>query len=272
MLIATEGLDGAGKSTVRDHLIDHFSEENVLTTTEPFDDEWLGLQVRDAISDDSTHPLSVFLVFMADHVYHYDNVVKPALEEGNIVISDRYIDSRYAYQGYAIDEFIDGNTLNYIKKLQESEWDVKNNDHVNELIETAREDMPEDVYQDTPKIGLYMYGLSQNIQHLPPMGESESKMTDPQIDFRGLEMVGSETTWTKLPDKTLLINVSVDTSLSRQGEDKEVFEYEDFLIQVRKNYLSLADSDPDRFIVIDGEQSKEGVLDDVLEHISSLEP
>jgi thymidylate kinase len=271
MLIATEGLDGAGKSTARDELIEHFSDEDVVTTTEPYDDEWLGLQVRDAISDDSTHPLSVFLVFMADHVYHYDNVVKPALEKGNIVISDRYIDSRYAYQGYAIDEFISGNTLNYIRKLQESEWAVKDNDRVDSLIETAQEDMPEDVYQDTPQIGRYFYGLSQNIEYLPPMKSSESKMTDPQIDFYGLELEGSDTTWTKLPDKTILINVSVETSLERQGEDKEVFEYEDFLIRVRENYLSLAESDPDRFIVVDGEQSKENVIEDVISHISSLD-
>lgn len=271
MLIATEGLDGAGKSTVRDHLIEHFSEENVITTTEPFDDEWLGLQVRDAISDDSTHPLSVFLVFMADHVYHYDNVVKPALEDGNVVISDRYIDSRYAYQGYAIDEFIEVNTLNYIRELQESEWELQDTEHVQDLLEIAREDMPDEVYHNTPEMGLYMYGLSQSIDHLPPMREEGLKMSTPQEDFRGLEKVDSEPTWTKLPDRTLLINVSVDTSLERQGENKEVFEYEDFLIQVRKNYLALAESDPDRFIVIDGEQSKEGVLEDVIEHISSLE-
>lgn len=271
MLIATEGLDGAGKSTVRDRLIDHFSEENVLTTTEPYDDEWLGQRVRDAISDDSTHPLSVFLIFMADHVYHYENVVKPALQEGNVVISDRYIDSRYAYQGYAIDEFIEGNTLNYIRKLQESEWDVVDNDHTQNLLEEARQKMPDRIYQKTPEIGRYMYGLSQNIQHLSPVGEDGSKMTDPQLDFKGLRFVEGETTWTKLPDKTLLINVSVDTSLERQGEDKEVFEYEEFLIKVRENYLSLAESDPDRFIVIDGEQSKEGVLEDVIEHISNLE-
>lgn len=270
MLIATEGLDGAGKSTVRDHLIEHFSEENVVTTTEPYDDEWLGQRVRDSIADDSTHPLSVFLVFMADHVYHYKNVVKPALEN-NVVISDRYIDSRYAYQGHAIDEFISGNTLNYIRKLQESEWNVRDTDHVEELIDSAKDEMPEDVYQDTPRMGRYMYGLSQNIQHLPPMNDNGSKMTDPQIDFQGLEMVDSEPTWTKLPDKTLLLNVSVDTSLSRQGEDKEVFEYEDFLIQVRENYLDLAENDPERFIVIDGEQSKEKVHEDVIEHISNLD-
>lgn len=267
MLIATEGIDGAGKTTVRNGLMDYFEESNVVTTTEPYDEEWLGEQVRDAISDDSTHPLSVFFVFMADHVYHYENIVRPALDDGNIVISDRYIDSRYAYQGYAIDEFVDGDTLNYIRTLQESGWTV-NDSKASDILQVAEEEMPERIYTDTPKIGRYFYGLSQSINHLPPL-TGDGLLTDPRDDLIGLTYTEGANTWTKLPDKTILIDISVDTSMKRQSGDKEVFEYADFLENVRENYLKLAEMDKERFEVIDGEQSKEAVRSEVLELVSN---
>lgn len=270
MLIAVEGIDGAGKSTVRGHLTEYFETDNVVTTREPYDDEWLGQKVRENIADDETHPLSVFFIFMADHVYHYASIVKPALED-NIVLSDRYIDSRYAYQGYAIDKFVEGDTLEYIKTVQESQWDIdQSNPDVQMILSDAREAIPEYVLEELPVIGQYFYGLALNIEVLPVFNGSD-QLSDPESDLVGFTMQqDQDPEWSQLPDQTLLIDVSIPTAFERQGEEKDRFEKEEFLTEVRENYLELSERDPDRFTVIDGEQSKADVRETVIDYISGV--
>lgn len=127
-LISIEGIDGAGKTTVisgnenTDGLTSFF--EDAKYTTEPNNDTWLGQVVRKAISNDEpdTPPMSVFFLFLAEHANHLDDVIRPSLNNGDLVICDRYIDSRYAYQSYEIRDLIDVDALDWIRQIQEREW------------------------------------------------------------------------------------------------------------------------------------------------------
>ena len=98
ILITFEGIDGSGKSTVAKTVAERLRNDyDVLLTTEPTSG-WIGDAVRKAIASDVDSLAELFL-FVADHAEHIARVIKPALDEGKIVISDRYSDSRYAYQG-----------------------------------------------------------------------------------------------------------------------------------------------------------------------------
>lgn len=96
MLITLEGIDGSGKSTLYRGLEERLADINPLFTREP-GSPYLGDAVRRAIAENSD-PLAEAALFVADHAVHLATVVRPALEEGRVVISDRYSDSRFAYQ------------------------------------------------------------------------------------------------------------------------------------------------------------------------------
>src|SRR6185436_2347780 len=72
----------------------------VLTTREPGGTP-VGLKLRAALLDaqDEVDPLAELLVFAADRAQHVRRVLRPALEDGRVVISDRYADATAAYQG-----------------------------------------------------------------------------------------------------------------------------------------------------------------------------
>ncbi|ELZ96944.1 thymidylate kinase [Haloferax mucosum ATCC BAA-1512] len=100
MLVTLEGLDGSGKTTVWEALQDVYSD--AVFTREPTSDSWYGEAVNRAIGDDDADPLATLFLFTADHADHLSRVVRPALAEGNLVISDRYSDSRFAYQAASL--------------------------------------------------------------------------------------------------------------------------------------------------------------------------
>ncbi|WP_396611694.1 dTMP kinase [Haloferax sp. S1W] len=100
MLVTLEGLDGSGKTTVWEALHDRYPD--AVFTREPTDDSWYGDAVNRAIGDDDADPLATLFLFTADHADHLSRVVRPALEAGDLVISDRYSDSRYAYQAASL--------------------------------------------------------------------------------------------------------------------------------------------------------------------------
>ena len=100
MLVTLEGLDGSGKTTVWEALRDTYSD--AVFTREPTDDSWYGEAVNRAIGDDDADPRATLFLFTADHADHLSRVVRPALDAGKLVISDRYSDSRYAYQGASL--------------------------------------------------------------------------------------------------------------------------------------------------------------------------
>lgn len=96
MLVTLEGLDGTGKTTVWEALQPLYPD--AVFTHEPTD-SWYGDAVNRSIADDDADPLSELFLYTADHADHLSRVIRPALSEGSLVISDRYSDSRYAYQG-----------------------------------------------------------------------------------------------------------------------------------------------------------------------------
>ena len=96
MLITLEGIDGSGKSTLYRGLEERLADLNPHFTREP-GSPYLGEAVRRAIAENND-PLAEAALFVADHAVHLATVVRPALEEGRLVISDRYSDSRFAYQ------------------------------------------------------------------------------------------------------------------------------------------------------------------------------
>ena len=74
--------------------------------------------------------------------------------------------------------------------------------------------------------------------------------------------------WNVEPDITIYLDISVDTSIER-SEGKDKYEHREFLENVKQRYEYLQNKYSDRYVVVDGEQSKEGVKDDVLQIIQS---
>ena len=100
--ITFEGIDGSGKSTQLRMLTSELLVRglSVLPTCEPGGTP-LGRRLREAFleTEENVAPLAELLLFAADRAQHVNFLVKPALEEGKIVISDRYADATVAYQG-----------------------------------------------------------------------------------------------------------------------------------------------------------------------------
>lgn len=189
-LITIEGIDGSGKSTVL-NLLKHKFDENadIIFTREPTT-EWIGEAVYRAIKSE-TDPLAELFLFIADHADHLSRTVRPALEDNKIVISDRYSDSRYAYQGATLDGIID-NAL---------EW-----------------------------------------------------------------VLGLHTGWTIVPDLSILLDVRPEVAVTRveSRSHQTKFEKVTFLEKVRANYLKLVEMYPERFLVVEAEQSLNIVENQVL--------
>lgn len=104
MLITLEGIDGSGKSTLHASLRELLTDLDPVFTREP-GATWVGDSVRRAITE-QIDPVTEATLFVADHAAHLAKVVRPALAEGRLVISDRYSDSRYAYQSVTLQKII----------------------------------------------------------------------------------------------------------------------------------------------------------------------
>lgn len=100
MLIAFEGIDGAGTTTQVDLLGRwlEFHGHDVFITHEPSTGP-IGLLIQDALRHKHVFPArSMALLFAADRIWHTVNEMQPALDQGKIVITDRYVMSSFAYQ------------------------------------------------------------------------------------------------------------------------------------------------------------------------------
>jgi dTMP kinase len=100
--ITFEGIDGSGKSTQLRLVASELNRlgYKVETTREPGGTP-LGNRLRTLLLDTREHvdPLAELLMYAADRAQHVRTFIKPALAAGHIVLSDRYMDATFAYQG-----------------------------------------------------------------------------------------------------------------------------------------------------------------------------
>ena len=104
MFITLEGPEGSGKTSHIPYLVEYLREKGhiVFPTREPGGTS-ISEQVRDILHDlknEEMHPRTETLLYQAARAQIVEQVIKPRLADGEIVISDRYYDSTIAYQGY----------------------------------------------------------------------------------------------------------------------------------------------------------------------------
>lgn len=105
LFIAFEGGEGAGKSTILDKIYDWMKDENIpcIKTREPGGIK-ISEQIRSVILDNNNTEMderTEALLYAAARRQHLVEKIIPALNEGKVVLCDRFIDSSLAYQGYA---------------------------------------------------------------------------------------------------------------------------------------------------------------------------
>ena len=126
MFITFEGIEGSGKSTQLDACARIFQSQNIpyILTKEPGGTK-LGQTIREwLLSPDTSfhHHYTEVLLFIADRLEHVETVIKPALNEGLIVLCDRYKDSTYAYQQAG--RQLDPDTIKMLNNLTDLEPDI----------------------------------------------------------------------------------------------------------------------------------------------------
>ncbi|SDF94786.1 dTMP kinase [Desulfovibrio legallii] len=119
MFVSFEGIEGAGKSTVMETLAAYLTAHGLdpVLTREPGGCA-LGRSLRSLLLDARIRGLSSraeLFLFLADRAQHVAEVVRPALEAGQIVLCDRYTDSTLAYQGYGR-----GLDTEYLRRLNDA--------------------------------------------------------------------------------------------------------------------------------------------------------
>lgn len=193
--IAFEGGDGAGKSTQVRRLARAFEEagREVVITRQP-GGTVLGGALRDLVlHGDEVTPRAEALIFAADKAQHVEEVVLPALEDGAVVITDRYTDSAIAYQGA-------GRDLGAAEVTELQDWAVD--------------------------------GL--------------------------------------VPHLTVVVDINPGEGRRRRGDvhDRMESEAEGFHSAVRGHFLALAESAPDRYLVVDGSASPDEIARLVWERVT----
>jgi len=198
VFISFEGGEGSGKST-QTKLLKEWLEKNgevVLLTREPGGTP-LGNQLRDILLDNKTgmiSPRAEALMYAADRANHVYAKIKPALDRGEVVITDRYFDSSVAYQGA-------GRVLLPAEVARISRW--------------ATESLT--------------------------------------------------------PTLTVIMDLPAEIGLSRlQSTDRLESEPLAFHERVRQEYLNLANTDPERFMIVDASLSIDQIHELIVERVGSL--
>ena len=162
--ITFEGIDGSGKSTQLRSLEKSLRARGValVTTREPGGTA-LGRQLRAAFLEtrETVAPMAELLSFAADRAQHVEHLIKPSIAAGKIVISDRYADATYAYQG----------ARNGIARRQ-----------VNQVIELATGGLKPDltIFFDIP-----VEEAIRRMQRRPESHAKKNRMDEETADFYG---------------------------------------------------------------------------------------
>lgn len=197
--ITLEGGDGSGKTTQATLLEQWLREQgrSVVRTREPGGTE-VGVLIRDIVLHHrgDIAPRAEALLYAADRAHHVATLVRPALERGEVVIQDRYLDSSVAYQGAG--RVLDGGEIRDL-----SLWAAKG----------------------------------------------------------------------ALPDVTVLLDVDPATARERLDAADKPFdrleaEKSAFHERVRAAFLSLADAEPERFLVVDATQPIDEIADAIRTRVS----
>ena len=107
LFITFEGIEGCGKTTQMNLLADYLKKEgvSVLKTREPGGTE-IGEKIREILLNPDNKKMlkeTEMLLYGASRTQHVEEIIKPALKSGKIVLCDRYSDSTLAYQGFGRD-------------------------------------------------------------------------------------------------------------------------------------------------------------------------
>jgi len=105
--ITLEGIEGSGKTTQLDFIVDYIKKSSidVVCTREP-GGTLVGEKIREILLDNDLpkmHSDTELMLMFAARVEHIKQVIEPALNNGSWVVSDRFYDATYAYQGYGRD-------------------------------------------------------------------------------------------------------------------------------------------------------------------------
>lgn len=194
-LATIEGIDGSGKSTITRRVVKKIkkrTDTEVIKTKEPTE-TWLGDSVKKGLRQD-IDPLAEAFLFTADHIEHVEKEIRPKLKEGKLIISDRYNDSFYAYQGATLSNKKSiKNPIEYLKNLR-NDFTIK-------------------------------------------------------------------------PDLTIFLDVSPEVAINRLGEDRIKFENLDFQRKVYHNFKKIIKEERDRFLVVNGEKSKQELTNKVVDSL-----
>ncbi len=117
MFITLEGPEGSGKTSQIPPLAEFLKQQGfrTLTTREPGGTE-IGDQVRAVLTNldnTSMHPRTEILLFLAARAQLVEQCIRPALDQGSLVLCDRYADSTLAYQGYGHGNDLDNCCASY---------------------------------------------------------------------------------------------------------------------------------------------------------------
>lgn len=117
LFITFEGADGCGKTTQLNRLANYLTPAKAIIKTREPGAKGLGEKLREILLnyDGEIAPRCESFLFLADRAQHIEQIVKPAINEGKIVLCDRHTDSTVAYQGYG--RGLDLNEINYLNNL-----------------------------------------------------------------------------------------------------------------------------------------------------------
>ncbi len=113
-LISLEGIDGCGKSSLKEYIVFYLGKYEIVSIREP-GGTYISEKIRDILLDAGNQEMkgkTEAMLYAAARSQVVEEVIRPALIKGKLVIADRYIDSTIAYQGYGR-----GLDLNFLREL-----------------------------------------------------------------------------------------------------------------------------------------------------------